>query len=105
MTTPKENHQRVWRSLVSEYATRELTYSSDKLPALAGLASYLKVSYSVITATFCLTNKHSKFSIQGLTSTAFGSHHSRKIFLDLSGPFEFYRPSAGKPFLVLGVLC
>jgi hypothetical protein len=36
--------QTVWRSLVSEYATRQLTYPNDKLPALAGLANFFQVS-------------------------------------------------------------
>ncbi|KAH4101976.1 hypothetical protein HBI04_191030 [Parastagonospora nodorum] len=62
MTIPKRNYRRVWRSLVSEYATRELTYPNDKLPALAGLANYFQVCHFFTTASFCLTNLYSELS-------------------------------------------
>jgi hypothetical protein len=43
----------VWQDLVSEYTSRQLTYSSDKLPALAGLATAFKVGPATTTTSTC----------------------------------------------------
>jgi hypothetical protein len=39
------NYTSLWRSLVTEYSSRQLTYPKDKLPALAGLATTFRVSH------------------------------------------------------------
>ncbi|KAF1997743.1 HET-domain-containing protein, partial [Amniculicola lignicola CBS 123094] len=38
----RENLAELWRNTVTLYSSRKLTYVKDKLPALAGLASYFK---------------------------------------------------------------
>jgi hypothetical protein len=44
--SPSADHATLWRSLVTEYSLRKLTYAKDKLPALAGLATRFQVSQS-----------------------------------------------------------
>jgi len=39
---PRENLWSLWQELISQYTRRKLTYASDKLPALAGLATHFE---------------------------------------------------------------
>ncbi|KAF5638763.1 het domain protein [Fusarium tjaetaba] len=43
ITEPLESYERVhkWYKMISDYSTRELSYESDRLPALSGLASFV----------------------------------------------------------------
>jgi hypothetical protein len=36
-----ENHDRMWHILASDYSTRELTFSEDRLPAISAIARYM----------------------------------------------------------------
>jgi hypothetical protein len=45
MFPPNADYTTLWRELVTEYSSRQLTYANDKLPALAGLASAFQVRH------------------------------------------------------------
>jgi hypothetical protein len=46
MSSPNTDGTSLWRDLVSEYSSRQLTYPNDKLPALAGLASAIQARHA-----------------------------------------------------------
>jgi hypothetical protein len=53
LSSSNTEHKTLWRNLVSEYSSRQLTYPDDKLPALAGLASVFQASHLHILVALC----------------------------------------------------
>jgi hypothetical protein len=51
LSSASEDYRTIWRDLVSAYSCRQLTYPSDKLPALAGLATAFQVGPARTIAT------------------------------------------------------